>query len=105
LLAGAGAHVATRHPQQLGHALTTAGLSHQALDDGSHSVDQGVPSVIQVEADAETVGRIAWSAGVALTELRAADGAGLEEMFLALTAETQRDRRPGARARMEGAVA
>ena len=30
-------------------------------------------------------------AGVALTELRAADGAGLEEMFLELTAETQRE--------------
>ncbi len=30
-------------------------------------------------------------AGVALTELRAADGAGLEEMFLELTADTQRE--------------
>ena len=31
------------------------------------------------------------AAGIALTELRAADGAGLEEMFLELTADTQRD--------------
>ncbi|NUS51892.1 MAG: ABC transporter ATP-binding protein, partial [Nocardioidaceae bacterium] len=37
------------------------------------------------------VGRVALAAGVALTELRAADGAGLEEMFLELTAETQRE--------------
>ena len=31
------------------------------------------------------------AAGIPLTELRAADGAGLEEMFLELTAETQRE--------------
>ena len=37
------------------------------------------------------VGQVALAAGVALTELRAADGAGLEEMFLELTAETQRE--------------
>jgi ABC-2 type transport system ATP-binding protein len=105
LLAGAGTHVATRHPERLGHALTTAELSHQALEDGTDGIDRSVPSVFRVDADAETVGRIACSAGVALTELRPADGAGLEEMFLALTAETQRDRLPGARATMEGAVA
>ena len=45
--------------------------------------------------------RYAWSllgfgiellaAGVALTELRGADGAGLEDMFLELTADTQRE--------------
>jgi ABC-2 type transport system ATP-binding protein len=104
LLAGAGTHVATRHPKQLGHALSTAELSHKALEDGTGGIDRGLPFAFRVEADAETVGRIAWSAGVALTELRPADGAGLEEMFLALTAETQRDRRPGAPA-MEGAVA
>jgi len=32
-----------------------------------------------------------FEAGVVLTELRAADGAGLEEMFLELTADTQRE--------------
>jgi ABC-2 type transport system ATP-binding protein len=31
-------------------------------------------------------------AGVALDELRTAEGAGLEEMFLELTADTQRER-------------
>ena len=35
---------------------------------------------------------LAHAAGVALIELRAADGAGLEEMFLELTADTQRRR-------------
>ena len=105
LLAGAGTHVATRHPEDLGHALATAELSHQALEDGTDGIDRGLPSVFRVEADAETVGRIAWSAGVALTELRPADGAGLEEMFLALTADTQRDHHPAAQTTIEGAVA
>jgi ABC-2 type transport system ATP-binding protein len=41
---------------------------------------------------------------VALTELRTADGAGLEEMFLELTADTQRDRRTTP-SELEGAVA
>jgi ABC-2 type transport system ATP-binding protein len=104
LLAGAGTHVATRHPEDLGRALTVAGMTYEFADN-SHGTDGGVASVLRVEADTETVGHVAWSAGVALTELRSADGAGLEEMFLALTAETQRDRRPGARATMEGAVA
>ena len=37
------------------------------------------------------VGQVAHAAGVPLTELRSADGAGLEEMFLELTADTQRE--------------
>jgi ABC-2 type transport system ATP-binding protein len=37
------------------------------------------------------IGRVALQAGVALTELRAAEGAGLEEMFLQLTSATQRE--------------
>ena len=36
-------------------------------------------------------GEIALAAHVVLTELRTADGAGLEEMFLELTADTQRE--------------
>ena len=46
---------------------------------------------LRTDADPDAVGRVALAAGVALTELRSADGAGLEEMFLELTAETQRD--------------
>ena len=41
---------------------------------------------------------MALAAGIALRELRPADGAGLEEMFLALTADTQRDDTEGAAA-------
>ena len=37
------------------------------------------------------VGRIAFGAGVPVIELKPADGAGLEEMFLKLTTETQRE--------------
>jgi ABC-2 type transport system ATP-binding protein len=37
------------------------------------------------------VGTVAFAAGAPVTELRAADGAGLEEMFLELTSDTQRD--------------
>ncbi len=37
------------------------------------------------------MGEAALRAGVALRELRAADGAGLEEMFLELTADTARE--------------
>ena len=90
------------NPSSSDAALTAAALLHHSLDDTG---DSGQPTTLRVDADAETVGRIAWSAGVALTELRAADGAGLEEMFLALTADTQRDRQPVAQPSPEGAVA
>ena len=43
------------------------------------------------DADPAEVGKVAAEAGVALVELRPADGAGLEEMFLELTADTQRE--------------
>jgi ABC-2 type transport system ATP-binding protein len=46
---------------------------------------------VHTEATPEQVGEVALGAGLALTELRAADGAGLEEMFLELTADTQRE--------------
>ncbi len=40
------------------------------------------------------VGKAAAAAGVALIELRPAEGAGLEEMFLELTGDTQRESQP-----------
>ena len=55
------------------------------------------------QADAEQVGKIAFAAGIPLIELRPAAGAGLEEMFLELTAETQRDTTSDSQP--EGAVA
>ena len=51
----------------------------------------GGTDLLRVDADTERVGHIAHRAGIPLIELRAADGAGLEEMFLELTADTQRD--------------
>ena len=48
-------------------------------------------AALRVDADPELVGRIAHQAGVPLIELRDAEGAGLEEMFLELTADTQRE--------------
>jgi ABC-2 type transport system ATP-binding protein len=45
----------------------------------------------RTDADAALVGQVALEAGVALTELRASEGAGLEEMFLELTSTTQRE--------------
>jgi ABC-2 type transport system ATP-binding protein len=102
LLAGAGTYVATRHAVPLAQALTSSGLVHQA-DNTSGAAGTSALAVFRVDADAERVGHVAWTAGVALTELRPADGAGLEEMFLSLTADTQRDRHPAASP--QGAVA
>ena len=69
-----------------------AGVDRQgAADAGESACLVHVP----VEQPATTVGRTAFAAGIALTELRTADGAGLEEMFLELTAESQRDHLEG----------
>jgi ABC-2 type transport system ATP-binding protein len=65
-------------------ALTAAGLSAAPSGDGA----------LVTDSDAARVGRTALEAGIALTELRAATGAGLEEMFLELTAPTQREGAP-----------
>ena len=46
---------------------------------------------LRVDADPTTVGEVALAAGVPLTELRSAESAGLEEMFLELTANDDRD--------------
>jgi ABC-2 type transport system ATP-binding protein len=43
------------------------------------------------DATAETVGRAAAERSVVLVELRIADGAGLEDMFLELTADDARE--------------
>jgi ABC-2 type transport system ATP-binding protein len=62
-------------------ALTASGLTATASDGGA----------LHTDADAVHVGKVAFDAGIPLTELRAATGAGLEEMFLELTAATQRE--------------
>jgi ABC-2 type transport system ATP-binding protein len=81
LLAGAGTLVRGVDPQRLDTALRAAG----------HPVRAGDGDALLTEAEPDEVGRIAHAADVPLLELRAADGAGLEEMFLELTAETSRE--------------
>jgi ABC-2 type transport system ATP-binding protein len=85
LLAGAGTLVRTADVRTLARALVDAEVEF------THSAATGGDDALRVEADPDVVGQVALRAGVALRELRAADGAGLEEMFLELTAETQRD--------------
>jgi ABC-2 type transport system ATP-binding protein len=65
----------------LERALTEWGLTATPTGDGA----------LRTDADPALVGTVAFQAGVALTELRAAEGAGLEEMFLELTSASQRD--------------
>ncbi len=84
LLRGAGSVVRTPDRDVLAAALTQAGI------DSTRSGED----VLLASADAEVVGRVAYAAGLPVLELRAADGAGLEEMFLQLTSDTQRDTQP-----------
>ncbi|TDW54556.1 ABC transporter ATP-binding protein [Kribbella pratensis] len=85
LLHAAGTIVRAVDLARLEQALTDWGLTANATGDGA----------LRTDADAALVGTVALESGVALTELRAAEGAGLEEMFLELTSTTQRE---GARA-------
>jgi ABC-2 type transport system ATP-binding protein len=81
LLEAAGTVVRADSPEVLARALESAGLAVTVNPDGG----------LHTEATAARVGQVALAAGVALTELKSADGAGLEEMFLELTAESQRE--------------
>jgi ABC-2 type transport system ATP-binding protein len=85
LLATAGTLVRTPDVHGLARALTTAGVSF------TPSAATGSQDALRVDADPGVVGKVALDARVPLIELRAADGAGLEEMFLELTADTQRE--------------
>jgi len=82
LLAAAGTVVRSADIPALERALAAAGVRTTACEDGS----------LRTETDAAQVGRLAYQGGVMLTELRSADSGGLEEMFLELTADTQRER-------------
>jgi ABC-2 type transport system ATP-binding protein len=84
LLRTAGTFVKAGDASALANALTAAGIATQPSGDGG----------LRTEADPATVGKAVAAAGVALVELRPADGAGLEEMFLQLTSTTQRDAVP-----------
>ncbi len=80
LLASAGTYAAAPEPATLAAALSAAGHAAQLSLGG-----------IRTDADTAEVGRVALAAGIPLTELRPADGAGLEEMFLELTADNARE--------------
>ena len=79
LLRAGGTIVRARDMKALEQALSAAGLAT------SH--DQGA---VRAEAEPGVVGPVAREYGLALTELRADEG-GLEDLFLQLTADTQRE--------------
>ncbi|MEO5651537.1 MAG: ATP-binding cassette domain-containing protein [Marmoricola sp.] len=81
LLKAAGTVVRSAAPGDLTRALMAAGITCTASGDGS----------VRTSAEPAEVGRVAHAAGIPLVELRSGDGAGLEEMFLELTAESQRE--------------
>jgi ABC-2 type transport system ATP-binding protein len=80
LLAAAGTFASAADVTALALALAGAG----------HTAEQSLGGV-RTDADTAQVGRVALAAGVPLTELRPADGAGLEEMFLELTKDNARE--------------
>ena len=83
LLRSAGTIVRTAYPEVVRPALERAGIRWSPTgDDG-----------LIAQADAGRVGEIVFAAGAPLLELRPAEGAGLEDMFLRLTADTQREGR------------
>jgi ABC-2 type transport system ATP-binding protein len=81
LLRAAGTIVRADELDSLERALAESGYPATRTQDGT----------LRTDADPALVGKVAFAAGVPLVELRTADGAGLEEMFLELTADTQRE--------------
>jgi ABC-2 type transport system ATP-binding protein len=80
LLQTRGSYVEARQQSALAEALGAVGI--RAATSG-----QGLRS----EAEPRQVGAVAAAHGIALDELRPAQGAGLEDLFLQLTADTQRE--------------
>ncbi len=81
LLQAAGTVARAADDRDLAGALAAAGVISRPFGVGA----------VRADADPEQVGRVAFAAGLPLVELRTADGAGLEELFLELTADTQRE--------------
>ncbi|MDL9947595.1 ABC transporter ATP-binding protein [Gordonia sp. ABSL11-1] len=81
LLAAGGTRVRSLDDSALATALGSAGIDVTPSDDGGFTT----------AASPEDVGRVAAATGIVLVELRPGDGAQLEEMFLQLTAQTQRE--------------
>ncbi len=81
LLHTAGTYVKPEDPAALHKALAAAGIEATPSGDGG----------FRSEAEQIDVGRAAAAAGVVLIDLRRAEGAGLEEMFLQLTSDDARE--------------
>lgn len=81
LLQTAGTFVRAESPEKLRAVLSEAGVAASPSGDGG----------FRAELEPVEVGRIAAGAGVVLAELRPAEGAGLEELFLELTADDARE--------------
>ncbi len=83
LLSTAGTIVRARDVGVLERALRESGLVTEHTEDGA----------LRVDAEPTAVGLVVREYGLALTELRAATG-GLEDMFLRLTTENEREGKP-----------
>jgi ABC-2 type transport system ATP-binding protein len=81
LLQTRGTYVKPEDPGALQQALAQAGIEALPSGDGG----------LRAEAEPVDIGRVAAASGVVLIELKPAEGAGLEEMFLQLTADDARE--------------
>jgi ABC-2 type transport system ATP-binding protein len=70
-------------------ALDNAALGAALTEKGLKATPAGAG--LRVSAEPVAVGRVAAERAIVLTDLRAGDEGGLEDLFLELTAETQRD--------------
>jgi ABC-2 type transport system ATP-binding protein len=70
-------------------ALDNGHLQAALTEKGLHVTPAGAG--FRVTAAPVDVGRVAAESGIVLTDLRAGDEGGLEDLFLELTADTQRD--------------
>jgi ABC-2 type transport system ATP-binding protein len=93
LLRPAGSLVRTSQRELLTAALTASGIPFSLA---------GIDGLL-THAGVEQLGKVVFAAGVPVIELRPADSPGLEEIFLELTAETQRE--TGTNTQPEGAMA
>ncbi|MDX6367467.1 MAG: type transport system ATP-binding protein [Nocardioidaceae bacterium] len=81
MLRSTGSLVRTTERDRVAAALTESGISSSVV---------GADGLL-AHAEAEQVGKVVFTAGVQVTELRPADSGGLEDIFLELTAQTQRE--------------
>ena len=74
-------------------ALDNHQLSSALAEKGLHVTPAGAG--LRVSAEPVDVGRVAAEKAIVLTDLRAGDEGGLEDLFLELTADTAREQVPG----------